>query len=61
MTHNWKAIRFEDGGQYQGITTCLQAWRCKDCGDEEKLPLGCAPEDYSKTACNGSEPKHSMR
>lgn len=51
--HKWSQKAFTDRGTYNGFTTCLNLWGCKNCNLEIELPLGVNPDQYDHTACKG--------
>lgn len=61
-THDWTQSRFDTQGDYRGMVTCVQQWRCRNCNETINLPLGINPKDYDVTRCKSdnvfrSEPK----
>lgn len=53
--HNWTQSLFEPDGRINGRPTCIQHWKCRDCGETTALPLSMKPTDYDETRCRGGE------
>ena len=58
--HKWKQNRFDSHGEYQGMKTCLQGWKCENCKLEIDLPMGTNPTDYDTTRCKEAHNEHRI-
>lgn len=53
MTHKFKEYRFNPDGEFKGIKTVVQSWKCELCSATIDIPLGVSPNDYHNGECKG--------
>jgi len=51
MKHQWVRHKFLQNGKWKGERTCIQVWRCRECGFERERP-----DDDSIPSLEGCKP-----
>lgn len=57
--HTFKEFYFQVDGMLNGRRTCIQQYKCVECGETIELPMSVLPTDYFNGYCQGGKNEHS--